>query len=147
MLRLIKCWCVLVLLSIGSHSVAADGAGNWLASLFSSDSAGIPDLTDSTDFENAERGFIAALEPPKIVNAEGQTVFDAGAYEFLEQNAPATVNPLLWRQSQLVAKHGLFKVVDGIYQVRGYDLANITFIQRQSHAVPPEADLVQGRLH
>ena len=88
-----------------------------------------PDFEDLTDFENAEKGFIASLEPTRIENDTGDLVFDATQYDFLAQDAPDSVNASLWRQSQLVSKHGLFKVVDGIYQVRGYDLANITFIE------------------
>ena len=87
------------------------------------------DFSDQADFERASRGFIASLEDTKIVNSNGSPVYDFGAYDFLDGPAPDTANPSLWRQSQLVAKHGLFKVTDGIYQVRGYDLSNITYIK------------------
>lgn len=83
------------------------------------------------DFEDARRGFIADLPSPIIKGASGNTVIDLGQYDFLKEQgqAPETVNPSLWRQSQILAIRGLFKVVDGIYQVRNIDLANITFVR------------------
>jgi alkyl sulfatase BDS1-like metallo-beta-lactamase superfamily hydrolase len=87
------------------------------------------DFSDRKDFELADRGFIASLDETLILNENGGPVYDFGAYGFLNADAPDTVNPSLWRQSQLVAKHGLYEVVDGIYQVRGFDLSNITFIK------------------
>jgi len=90
------------------------------------------DFSDMADFERAKRGFIATFEDSKITKEDGSPVYDFGAYDFLAEDAPDTVNPSLWRQSQLNALHGLFKVTDGIYQVRAYDLSNITFIEGQS---------------
>ena len=87
------------------------------------------DFSDQTDFELADRGFIGTLDETLINTADGQPAYDFGAYDFLKADAPDTVNPSLWRQSQLNAKHGLYEVVDGIYQVRGYDLSNVTFIK------------------
>lgn len=87
------------------------------------------DFSDRTDFELAERGFIASFDDGKILKEDGTLAYDFKAYDFLAGEAPNTVNPSLWRQSQLAAKHGLFKVTDGIYQVRAYDLSNITFIE------------------
>ncbi len=87
------------------------------------------DFGDRSDFELAERGFLGTLDDPVIKAGSGVPVYDFGAYDFLNADAPDTVNPSLWRQSQLAAKHGLFEVVDGIYQVRGFDLSNITFIR------------------
>ncbi len=91
-----------------------------------------PDLDweDNMDFESSHRGFIAKLEDPSIYNAEGRLVWDLNAYSFLDDpNAPPTVNPSLWRQSRLNMVHGLFKVTDRIYQVRGYDLSVMSFIE------------------
>ncbi|MDN0083919.1 alkyl sulfatase dimerization domain-containing protein [Crenobacter sp. SG2305] len=83
------------------------------------------------DFEDVHRGFIADLPSPVIKGKAGNTVIDLSQYDFLKKKGPvpATVNPSLWRQSQLLATSGLFKVVNGIYQVRNIDLANITFIR------------------
>jgi alkyl sulfatase BDS1-like metallo-beta-lactamase superfamily hydrolase len=84
---------------------------------------------DTTDFANAEKGFIAALVPGIVTAADGKVVWESDSYGFLTGDAPTSVNPSLWRQSSLVAKQGLFEVVEGIYQVRGLDLSNITFVE------------------
>ncbi len=87
-------------------------------------------LTDRRDFDDADRGFIAALVPCVVTAADGRVVWDNDAYAFLDdQEAPTSVHPSLWRQSQLAAKQGLYEVVEGIYQVRGFDLSNITFVE------------------
>lgn len=87
-----------------------------------------PDFADRQDFEFAERGFVATRADPRITAADGRVVWDLSADAHLAGPAPATVNPSLWRQAQLLSKHGLFKVADGVWQVRGFDLANATFI-------------------
>ncbi|WP_395298421.1 alkyl/aryl-sulfatase [Kitasatospora hibisci] len=87
------------------------------------------DFADTADFDNADRGFIASLADPRITGADGAPVWDAGAYGFLEQDCPATAHPSLWRQGQLVARHGLYEVTAGIYQVRGLDLSNMTLVE------------------
>jgi protocatechuate 3,4-dioxygenase beta subunit len=84
---------------------------------------------DSTDFDDADRGFLGALEPCVIKAADGRVVWDNDSYAFLRDDAPPSVHPSLWRQSQLAAKQGLYEVVEGIYQVRGLDLSNISFIE------------------
>ncbi|MFD4421681.1 alkyl/aryl-sulfatase [Agromyces sp. NPDC058484] len=84
---------------------------------------------DQRDFEDADRGFLGSISPGVVHAADGRVVWDAEAYGFITGDAPDTVNPSLWRQSQLVAKHGLFEVVEGIYQVRGLDLSNVTFVE------------------
>ncbi|SAL28903.1 beta-lactamase domain-containing protein [Caballeronia arvi] len=88
-------------------------------------------FSNTQDFEDVRRGFIADLPSAVIKGSAGNTVIDLSQYDFLHQNgpAPATVNPSLWRQSELLSTRGLFKVVDGIYQVRNIDLANMTFIR------------------
>jgi alkyl sulfatase BDS1-like metallo-beta-lactamase superfamily hydrolase len=84
---------------------------------------------DTRDFEDADRGFIGAKHPCVIKAADGRVVWDNDVYAFLDGDAPTTVHPSLWRQSSLVAKQGLYEVVEGIYQVRGFDLSNITFVE------------------
>ncbi|MGD1110938.1 MAG: MBL fold metallo-hydrolase, partial [Mycobacterium sp.] len=84
---------------------------------------------DTTDFENADRGFIAALSPCVIKAADARVVWDNDSYSFLDGPAPTSVHPSLWRQSTLAAKQGLYEVVPGVYQVRGFDLSNISFIE------------------
>ncbi|OBJ84609.1 alkyl/aryl-sulfatase [Mycobacterium sp. 1245852.3] len=86
-------------------------------------------LHDQTDFADADRGFIAALSPCVITAADGRVVWDNDAYSFLSDAAPTSVHPSLWRQSTLAAKQGLYEVVPGIYQVRGLDISNITFVE------------------
>jgi alkyl sulfatase BDS1-like metallo-beta-lactamase superfamily hydrolase len=92
------------------------------------DRTGLP-FTDTADFEAAGRGLID-FGDPVIRNADGEVIWDNGSYiSFLQGDAPDTVHPSLWRQSTLVAKQGLFQVTDGIYQVRGYDLSNMSVIE------------------
>ncbi|SOJ57925.1 Putative alkyl/aryl-sulfatase YjcS [Mycobacterium simulans] len=86
-------------------------------------------LHDTTDFDDADRGFIAALSPCVIKAADGRVVWDNDAYAFLSGPAPTSVHPSLWRQSTLAAKQGLYEVVPGIYQVRGFDISNISFVE------------------
>ncbi len=87
---------------------------------------------DRRDFDRAGRGRLTALEPPVIAGPMGRPVWDMGAYAFLDDECPPEVNPSLWRQGRLNSIHGLFEVVPGIYQVRGYDISNITFIRTDS---------------
>ena len=86
-------------------------------------------LDDQGDFVDATRGRLAQIEGGVIRNAKGDVVWDANSYAFLKGPAPASVNPSLWRQSQLNAEHGLFEVTPGIYQLRGYDISVMTIIR------------------
>jgi alkyl sulfatase BDS1-like metallo-beta-lactamase superfamily hydrolase len=89
---------------------------------------------DTQDFEDAGRGLIAPIEAP-VTAADGRVVWDNSTYDFLEGECPDTVNPSLWRQSQLVATGGLFEVVPGIYQVRGMDLSNVSFVEGETGVI------------
>ena len=84
---------------------------------------------DTRDFDDADRGFLGALQPCVITAPDGRVVWDNDLYDFLGGEAPPSVHPSLWRQSTLAAKQGLYEVVEGIYQVRGLDLSNITFVE------------------
>lgn len=84
---------------------------------------------DTRDVEAAARGLLAEPSRPQVLDDAGRVVWDTTGYGFLDGPAPGTVHPSLWRQSGLVAKAGLFEVVPGIYQVRGFDLSNITFVE------------------
>lgn len=88
-------------------------------------------LADQADFEDAQRGLLAQLTGD-IVNPDGSVAWSVKAFDFLEGEAPDTANPSLWRQSQLAAIHGLFEVVPGIYQLRGYDISVMTLIAGDS---------------
>jgi len=85
---------------------------------------------DAGDFERASRGFIAAHPTGVITDSAGRMVTDVNRYAFISQDTPApdTVHPSLWRHAQLNVHRGLFEVTDGVWQVRGYDISNITFI-------------------
>jgi alkyl sulfatase BDS1-like metallo-beta-lactamase superfamily hydrolase len=84
---------------------------------------------NTQDFTFADRGFIATRKDPMIATAAGQPVWNLAAFDFLKSAPPETANPSLWRQAQLMARHGLYQVSDRIWQVRGFDLANTTFVK------------------
>jgi alkyl sulfatase BDS1-like metallo-beta-lactamase superfamily hydrolase len=89
-------------------------------------------FNDTQDFADADRGFIARPDTLTIKNDKGQVVWDLESFKsYIAPGAPApdTVNPSLWRNAQLNLHYGLYKVTDRIYQVRGYDITNITFVQ------------------
>ena len=91
-------------------------------------------FSDTTSFYLAQKGFIAPIPSTVIKKDNDQVVWDPNKYAFVKQGseAPFTVNPGLWRQSQLVSISGLFKVSDRIYQIRNYDLSNLTVIEGDS---------------
>ena len=93
-------------------------------------------MTDTQDFDDARRGFVARSEHRRITAADGRVVWDLDAYEFLRGNeAPDTANPSLWRQGQLLIEDGLFEVVPGIYQLRGYDLSVMSVIEGETGVI------------
>ena len=88
------------------------------------------DLGNRQDFADADRDLIAPL-PGKVVAADGHVVFDPEWMDYIDDDAPApdTVNPSLWRQSQVMRRGGLYRVTEGLYQVRNNDLANLTIVE------------------
>ena len=93
---------------------------------------GLP-VSDTSDLEDAARGLIAKLPGGQIKDRTGRVVWDLESYAFLEkEQAPDTVNPSLWRQARLNMNNGLFKVVDRVYQIRGFDLSNMTIIEGET---------------
>ena len=95
---------------------------------------------DGADFADARKGFIGTVEDAEVSRANGPTLWSQRAYAFLDDETPAaTVNPSLWRQARLNRIHGLFEVAPRIYQVRGFDLANITFIEGDSGLIALDA--------
>ena len=86
---------------------------------------------NKSDFEDAHKGFIAALPDAVIKGESGNVIWDPKQYAFIKEGekAPDTVNPSLWRQSQLINISGLFEVTEGIYQIRNLDLSNMTIIE------------------
>jgi len=91
-------------------------------------------FADKQDFEDANRGFIATLPGAEVKNAQGRAVWNLAPFaKFLDPDvAPPTVNPNLWRQARLNQIHGLFKVTDRVYQVRNFDMSNMTIIEGDS---------------
>jgi alkyl sulfatase BDS1-like metallo-beta-lactamase superfamily hydrolase len=85
-------------------------------------------MDDREDEDFAQRGFVATWPEPQIKTADGRVAWDFTAYANLAGPAPDTVNPSLWRHAKLLTKHGLFRVTDRIYQVRGFDVSNMTII-------------------
>src|SRR3989441_1960472 len=82
------------------------------------------------DFEDARRGFLGSLSEVEIKNDQGRVVWSLRDYAFLaDEHAPPTVNPSLWRLARLNLNHGLFQVTDRIYQIRGFDISNMTVIE------------------
>ena len=89
---------------------------------------------DRQSFADAARGFIASLDPLTIAHdRSSRPAYDLSRFAFLNEDAPETANPSLWRQAQLNAQHhGLYEVVDGIYQIRSFDIANMTLIRGET---------------
>jgi len=107
--------------SASSATVAANRA--WVSRL---------PFSDTRDFDNARRGFLGSLDEP-IRQEDGTVVWDPARYAFLDgEAAPDSVHPSLWRHAKLNLEHGLFKVTDGVYQVRGFDISNVTFIEGET---------------
>jgi alkyl sulfatase BDS1-like metallo-beta-lactamase superfamily hydrolase len=89
-----------------------------------------PPSGDAADFDDARRGFLGTDEPLRITDEAGDLVWELESLcATVAGERPETVNPALWRQAELLAVHGLFEVVPGVYQVRGYDISNIAFVE------------------
>ena len=104
----------------GATTITAEANAEWYEKL---------DFSDRREFTNAERGWLDNAEGRIIDGDDNRSAWDLQSYGDLNRDAPNTVNPSLWRNTQLNAKAGLFEVCDGIYQVRGFDMANTTFIR------------------
>ena len=87
---------------------------------------------DGRDAAFAAQGFVASAADPVIRDAAGKAVWNLAAYDWVQGPAPASVNPSLWREVALLRKHGLFAVADGVWQVRGFDVSNMTVIRGQT---------------
>ena len=91
-------------------------------------SAALP-AEDGRDADFAARGFIASRADPLIRAADDRAVWNLGSYDFVAGAAPDTVNPSLWRHIGLLRRHGLFKIAEGVWQVRGFDVSNMTLVK------------------
>jgi alkyl sulfatase BDS1-like metallo-beta-lactamase superfamily hydrolase len=94
-----------------------------------------PSFADNTDFTNANRGLVASLNPCTITAADGHTVWNSEDHAFIQNDCPPTANPKLWRQGQLTSIQGLFEVTEGVYQVRGFDLSNMTLVESDTGVI------------
>lgn len=128
--------CTLAACGQATHEAGADAQGHSAATAATREANAKVltelDFNDKQDFADAERGLIARDPMLKILRTTedgSSTVWDMPSYDFLKGAAPDSVNPSLWRQAQLNNIHGLFKVRDGIYQLRGYDISNMTIIE------------------
>lgn len=128
------------LLSACSHEVPpardADAAGFSAPTpatlLAQAEAAKILPSEDGLDQAEASRGLVAREASLQVKAADGHIIFDQDAYAFIKGAVPGSVNPSLWRQAQLNNNHGLYKVAEGVYQLRGYDLANMSLIEGKS---------------
>jgi alkyl sulfatase BDS1-like metallo-beta-lactamase superfamily hydrolase len=84
------------------------------------------------DAEFSTRGFLATRADPVILNAAGKPAWNLAAYAFVSGPAPDTVNPSLWRHMTHLKHHGLYQVTDNVWQVRGFDVSNMTIIRGQT---------------
>lgn len=119
-----------VLLATAAHAQAprpADAATAATRAANAAVAAQLP-LEDREDEDFAARGFIAAWPDPQIKTADGRVAWDFRSYAQLGETPPDTVNPSLWRHARLLARNGLFKVSDRLYQVRGFDISNMSII-------------------
>ncbi|MFF3620853.1 alkyl/aryl-sulfatase [Streptomyces sp. NPDC002467] len=98
-------------------------------------------MADEQDFEDVARGFVGRSIVRQITAVDGRIVWDLDAYRFMDGgeggggDAPETVNPSLWRQGRLLIQDGLFEVVPGIYQLRGFDLSVMSVIEGDSGVI------------
>ena len=123
----------LLMAGLGACTRSEEGASAGSAATASvvranADMAKSLNLADLQDMDDAKRGFVAKPSG-RIMAADGMVLRDFDAYGFLDGPSPDTVNPSLWRHAQINAQVGLFKVTDGVYQLRGFDIANMTLIE------------------
>ena len=90
----------------------------------------VVDFDDTQEEEFAKKGFITAPDSLQITDDDGNVVWNMDNYDFVrDADSPDSANPSLWRNTKSNANYGLFQVSDDIYQVRGYDLSNMTFVR------------------
>jgi alkyl sulfatase BDS1-like metallo-beta-lactamase superfamily hydrolase len=88
------------------------------------------------EFAQARRGLVAPFDPPVVEDERGRVVWDLRSYDFLDDDdPPGTVSPSLWQQSRLTRIAGLFELAPGLYQLRGFDLANMHVIEGEAGIV------------
>ena len=122
--------CAIPLVSSVAHGQIASKAPEPATLKANADMAKTLPFANREDFDDAMRGFIATTPDALVPGTGPRPVWNMKPYDFLKQNEAAdSVNPSLWRQAQLNAIHGLFKVTERVYQVRGFDISNMTIIE------------------
>jgi alkyl sulfatase BDS1-like metallo-beta-lactamase superfamily hydrolase len=127
-------WAVLLSTASATSAFAQDAkpASDATVAAQRSVSAQLP-AEDGRDLDFADRGFIGTLSDPIITNKDGKPVWNLGAYDWMvDGQSPDTVNPSLWRHMGLLRKHGLYALTDNVWQVRGFDVSNMTVIKGQT---------------
>ena len=122
--------CATAFISSVAHGQIAPKAPEPATLRANADMAKTLPFANREDFDDAMRGFIATTPDALVPGTGPRPVWNMKPYDFLKQNEAAdSVNPSLWRQAQLNAIHGLFKVTERVYQVRGFDISNMTIIE------------------
>jgi alkyl sulfatase BDS1-like metallo-beta-lactamase superfamily hydrolase len=124
--KIIRLWLVLLVSMLSVCANASD------SDRYQDSDMGSMDWRDDRDFEFANRGFIATRSSPVIRSPQGHLVYDLNESVFLEDADIDTIHPSLLRQAKLLRRSGLFEVAEGVYQVRGFDITNITFIRGET---------------
>jgi alkyl sulfatase BDS1-like metallo-beta-lactamase superfamily hydrolase len=120
-----------LLLAVSALAVASSAAQAQVSETTRAANAALSETLpwqDREDEEFASRGFVAGPEFAGVAGADGRIIWDFRAYEFLQGEPPETVNPSLWRHARLLTRAGLFRVSERVYQVRGFDVSNMTII-------------------
>lgn len=86
-------------------------------------------VDDGQDDDYVRRGFVATLKDGKVVAPNGHVVWDAKLFDWVQGDAPPTVNPSLWRQIKLLKEHGLYQVAEGVWQARNLCVSNTLIVQ------------------
>jgi alkyl sulfatase BDS1-like metallo-beta-lactamase superfamily hydrolase len=133
MTRLAVACALIAAVSLPLGAVAQEGQGATPATIAANArfAESLP-WSDTTEDALARRGFVATRQDPLIRDATGRTVMDLSAYDFMRGPAPPTANPSLWRHGALLSLHGLFQVAPRIWQVRGFDISNMTVIEGET---------------
>jgi alkyl sulfatase BDS1-like metallo-beta-lactamase superfamily hydrolase len=127
-------WAGVALVALGASAVSGQeltgppAASDATRAAQAAAAAELPD-EGTRDGDFSTRGFLTTRTDPVIVNAAGKPVWNLAAYAYVDGPAPDTVHPSLWRHMRHLKHHGLYQVTENVWQVRGFDLSNITIIR------------------
>ena len=128
---MMRAWIVAMLAA--AHPAAAEAPSAATKAANGAAAAALP-FGDTEDFDFARRGLVARPDAD-VTGPDGRVIRSFADDAKIAGPTPDTVNPSLWRNAQLVSEAGLFAVVPGIWQVRGYDLSNMTLIRGKTGLV------------